>query len=137
MTPTGKTKQFQISDLLKPHWKLIVIGFLAVVGEGIADLLDPWPIKIVLDSVIKSKQSSNGWLNHLIASVTGNDRLATLEFAAIAVLVIAFLDAGCSYVEKYVTTSVGQWVTHDLRRILYAHIQRLSLSFTIKDRPVT
>jgi ATP-binding cassette, subfamily B, bacterial len=127
--PAGAARQFQITDLLKPHWKVLTVGFLAVVGEGIANLLDPWPIKIVLDSVLKAKPSSNGWINHLIASVTGNDRLATLKFAAAAVLVIALLDAICSYVEKYITTSVGQWVTHDLRRILYAHIQRLSLSF--------
>jgi subfamily B ATP-binding cassette protein MsbA len=31
-------------------------------------------------------------------------------------------------VEKYLTTSVSQWVTHDLRRTLYNHIQRLSLA---------
>ena len=129
MTPSGSGRHFQISDLLKPHWKLITIGILAVAGEAIADLLDPWPIKIVLDSVIKTKHSSNGWLNHLVARVTGNAPLAILEFAVAAVLVIALLDAICSYVEKYVTTNVGQWVTHDLRRILYAHIQRLSLSF--------
>jgi ATP-binding cassette, subfamily B, bacterial len=129
MTPPASTKQFEISDLLKPHWKLITVGFLAVVGEGVADLLDPWPIKIVLDSVIKAKQADHGWVNHLLTKVTGNNQLAMLEFAAIAVIVIAVLDAVCSYVEKYVTTSVGQWVTHDLRRILYAHIQRLSLSF--------
>ena len=35
----------------------------------------------------------------------------------------------CSYTEKYLTTSVGQWVMHDLRRTLYSHIQRLSLSY--------
>jgi ATP-binding cassette, subfamily B, bacterial len=129
MTPPASPKQFQISDLLKPHWKLITVGFLAVVGEGIADLLDPWPIKIVLDSVIKAKPANHGWINHLITRFTGNSQLAMLEFAAVAVIVIAVLDAVCSYIEKYVTTSVGQWVTHDLRRTLYAHIQRLSLSF--------
>ena len=129
MTSPAGVKQFQITDLLKPHWKLITVGFVAVVGEGVADLLDPWPIKIVLDTVIKSKQSNNGWINHLITRLTHNNQLATLEFAAVAVLVIAILDAVCSYIEKYVTTSVGQWVTHDLRRTLYAHIQRLSLSF--------
>jgi ATP-binding cassette, subfamily B, bacterial len=127
MTPPGKP--FQITDLLKPHWKLLTLGFAAVVGEGVADLLDPWPIKIVLDSVLKAKPSTHGWLNRLIDSVTGTDKYAILEFAALAVLAIAILDAGCSYLEKYVTTSVGQWVTHDLRRILYSHIQRLSLSF--------
>jgi subfamily B ATP-binding cassette protein MsbA len=35
----------------------------------------------------------------------------------------------CTYGEKYLTTSVGQWVTHDLRRTVYSHIQRLSLAF--------
>ena len=35
----------------------------------------------------------------------------------------------CSYAEKYVTTSVAQWVMHDLRRTLYYHIQRLSLAY--------
>lgn len=129
MPPPRPPSQFRITDLLKPHWKLLTVGFLAVVGEGLADLLDPWPIKIVLDSVLRTAPSARGWLNRLVVSTTGTDKLATLEFAALAVLLIALLDAVCSYVEKYVTTSVGQWVTHDLRRILYAHIQRLSLSF--------
>jgi subfamily B ATP-binding cassette protein MsbA len=30
--------------------------------------------------------------------------------------------------EKYLTTSVGQWVMHDLRRTLYQHIHHLSLA---------
>ena len=33
------------------------------------------------------------------------------------------------YGEKWVTTTVGQWVSHDLRRALYARVQRLSLSY--------
>src|SRR6202023_2622486 len=37
--------------------------------------------------------------------------------------------AVCSYIEKSITTSVGQWVMHDLRRMLYSHIQRLSLAY--------
>src|SRR5207244_5616684 len=46
-----------------------------------------------------------------------------------SVLAIAIVGAVSSYFEKYLTTSVGQWVMHDLRRVLYSHIQRLSLSF--------
>ena len=44
------------------------------------------------------------------------------------IAIIAVVGATSSYVEKYLTTSVSQWVTHDLRRTLYNHIQRLSLS---------
>ncbi len=129
MLISDSKKPFEISDLLKPHWKLLVFGFVAVVGESLADLLEPWPLKIVLDSVLKEKKAVGGWLNRFIESFTHGDKLAILEFAAIAVVVIALFDAVCSYAEKHVTTSVGQWVTHDLRRILYSHIQRLSLSF--------
>ena len=45
-----------------------------------------------------------------------------------AVAVIAIVGALSSYFEKYLTTSVSQWVGHDLRRTLYHHIQRLSLA---------
>jgi len=128
MNKDTRDKRFRLSDLLKPHSKLLVIGFLAVAGESVANLLEPWPLKIVLDNVLKSRPMQ-GWLNSWIASWLGQDQLRILEFAALAVLAIAIVGAGCSYIEKYVTTSVGQWVTHDLRRTLYSHIQRLSLAY--------
>src|SRR5678809_1358728 len=36
--------------------------------------------------------------------------------------------AGSTYLQSYLTTNVGQWVMHDLRRVLYHHIHRLSLA---------
>jgi subfamily B ATP-binding cassette protein MsbA len=124
----GSSKGFKISSLLRPHLKLLVIGFVAVAGEGVANLLEPWPLKVVLDNVLRSK-ATQGWLNNWLLSTFGADKLSVIKFAALAVLAIAALGAGCSYVEKYVTTTVGQWVTHDLRRTLYSHIQRLSLAY--------
>ena len=58
----------------------------------------------------------------------GQDKLAVLNFAVLAVAVIAIVGALSSYLENYLTTSVGQWVMHDLRRTLYHHIHRLSLA---------
>jgi ATP-binding cassette subfamily B protein len=126
--PTEATAKLTISTLLRPHRKALAFGLLAVIGEGIANLLEPWPLKVVLDNVLKNKETG-GWLNHFVASVAGSDKLRILEFAAIAVLAIAIMDAICTYAEKFLTTSVGQWVTHDLRQMLYAHIQRLSLAY--------
>ncbi len=51
-----------------------------------------------------------------------------------AVAVIAIVGAVSAYFEKYLTTSVSQWVGHDLRRTLYHHIQRLSLAEHDKAR---
>ncbi len=117
-----------IVGLLQPHSKVLVFGGLAVLGEGAANLLEPWPLKFVFDSFSHS-WPTHGWLSPWIQSVAGSDRVAILKFAAAAVIGIAVLDAVCLYAEKYLTTSVGQWVMHDLRRLLYAHIQHLSLGY--------
>src|SRR5437667_12755140 len=101
-----KRKSLTITDLLKPHYKLLAIGLVAVVGEGLTNLLEPWPLKIVLDNVLKSREI-HGWLNALILSEVGNSNLAILKFAAVSVIVIAVVGAICSYTEKYITTSVG------------------------------
>src|SRR5205814_8878623 len=69
-----------------------------------------------------------------VNSTFGHDKLAILNFAAIAVITIAVIGAISSYTEDYLTTTVGQWVMHDLRRTLYHHIQRLSLSYHDQKR---
>jgi len=123
-----KKIRWSIVELLKPHSKALAFGFLAVIGGSIAGLLDPWPLKIVLDNVLK-KRPIHGWLNPLILSIAGHDTFAILRFAAMMVVAIAAMDALCTYAQQYVTTTVGQWVMHDLRRTLYSHIQRMSLGF--------
>jgi subfamily B ATP-binding cassette protein MsbA len=117
-----------IQRLLRPHFKSLALGVVVVAGGSVADLLQPWPLKIIIDTVLKGR-SGKGWLNDLVIDFAGNDPLAILRFAALAVLAIAALGAGCSYAEKSLTTTIGQKVLHELRRTLYAQIQRLSLSY--------
>jgi len=114
--------------LLQPHAKLLALGLFAVVGEGTANLLEPWPLKLAFDA-FNHGSGGHGWLNRWLHGTFGSDKVRLLEFAAVAVLIIALLDAVCFFAEKYLTTSVGQWVMHDLRRLLYAHIQHLSLDY--------
>lgn len=121
-------KKITIHELLRPHKKALFLGILAAIGDGIANLLDPVPLKIVLDNVLKSKAPA-GWPNTLILPLVGTNKLAIIELAAVAVLAIAMFGALCTYAEKLLTTSVGQWVMHDLRQKLYFHIQRLSLAY--------
>src|SRR2546422_3235022 len=120
-------KKIRITDLLYPHWLTLTLAFIAVIGESITDLLEPWPLKMVFDYVFGSKAMPN-WLAGVVSFI-GTDKLSILNFAVLAVVAIAMVAAISSYFEKYLTTSVGQWVMHDLRRVLYGHIQRLSLSY--------
>jgi ATP-binding cassette subfamily B protein len=123
----------KLSYLLRPHWPQLTLAFIAVLGESITDLLEPWPLKIVFDNVLGSKRLPN-WLATVVHSIAGTDKLAILTFVVVMVLAIATIGAVSTYFEKYLTTSVAQWVAHDLRRTLYNHIQKLSLSFHDKKR---
>ena len=127
-----KPKGLRIIDLLRPHWKALTLALLAVAGETATDLAEPWPLKIVLDNLLQGKRLP-GWMSG-VAGWMGTDKLAVLNFAVMAVAVIAIVGALSSYLEKYLTTSVGQWVMHDLRRTLYHHIHRLSLAEHDKKR---
>src|SRR5256885_4961369 len=125
-------KKIRIIDVLYPHKLPLFLAFLAVLGTSITDVLEPWPLKIVFDHVFGSKRLPD-WLASIVSSI-GTDKFSILNFAVLAVLVIAIFGAISSYFEKYLTTSVGQWVMHDLRRVLYSHIQRLSLSYHDQKR---
>jgi subfamily B ATP-binding cassette protein MsbA len=121
-------KKIRLGALLRPHSAMLVLAFLAVLGETATDLLEPWPLKIVFDHIFGTKKMPQ-WLSGFLGSTFGLDKFGVLHFAVAAVIVIALLGAASAYAEKYLTTSVGQWVMHDLRRALYHHIQRLSLAY--------
>jgi subfamily B ATP-binding cassette protein MsbA len=125
-------KKIRITDLLYAHWRTLSFALIAVIGESFTDLLEPWPLKIVFDYVFGSKPLPD-WLASIVSFI-GTDKFSILNFAVLAVIVIAVFGAISSYIEKYLTTSVGQWVMHDLRRVLYSHIQRLSLSYHDQKR---
>lgn len=112
--------------LLRPYWRSLALAALVmIVGSGVA-LLEPWPLKIVLDHVIAAKPAPP-WLSDW--TVGDGARLALLDATVVAVLAIAAVAAASSYTQKYLSTTVGKRVGYDLRRRLYHHVQRLSLSF--------
>ena len=123
-----RPKILTVRGLLRPHFKDLGLAVLVVIGGSIADLLQPWPLKIVIDTVVKGK-AIQGWSSELVQAIAGDDRLAILRFAALAALGVAAFGALCSYAEKSLTMTIGQKVLHELRRTVYRQIQRLSLSY--------
>ena len=126
-------RALRIVDLLRPHWKALTFAVIGVVGETTAEILEPWPIKIVVDSILKAK-ALTGAVGRVVTEIFGQGQYAALNFAVAAVAAIAIVGAVSAYFENYLTTSVSQWVGHDLRKTLYHHIQRLSLAEHDKTR---
>jgi subfamily B ATP-binding cassette protein MsbA len=126
-SPAPHSGRLRITRILRPHWKALTIAWLAVLGETLADVLEPWPVKVVVDNILRDRKLPP-WLDVIVTNVFGHNTYAILNAALAAVMLIAIIGAVSSYAEKYLTTSVGQWVAHDLRRMLYNHIQRLSIA---------
>jgi ATP-binding cassette, subfamily B, bacterial len=124
---TDQRRKLNFARLLLPYWKPFSFGILAVIFQALTDVLQPWPLKIVVDLVGEKPMPS--FLAVWVTTIFGTDKLAVLNFIALTVVVIAVMGAISSYVESVSMTTVGQWVTHDLRSTLYHHIQRLSLSY--------
>ena len=119
----SRSNRLRITEVIRPHWKALTIALAAVLGETLADISAPWPIKIVIDNLAKDSTKLPHWLATFITRLFGNHSLAILDFAVAAVALIAIVDAVSSYFEKYMTTSVSQLVSHDLRLAVYDHIQ--------------
>jgi ATP-binding cassette, subfamily B, bacterial len=119
-------KALSILGLLRPHWASMTVALGAAGAEATAALLEPWPLKIVLDYLLQARPLP-GWMMPVVGWI-GDGKLAVLNVAVIAVAVIAVAGAVSGYLNTYLTTNVGQRVMHDLRRTLYHHIHRLSLA---------
>jgi ATP-binding cassette subfamily B protein len=102
------------------------LTFFAVLGQivvmSLLEVLKPWPLKIVIDHVIGGTPTD--W--PVITAWTSDELLAAMT---LALVVIYSLLAGVTVLYHYTTISSGQRLVNDIRRDLYHHLQRLSLSF--------
>ncbi len=118
-----------IRELLRPYRGSLAIILVAMLVQSTMTLAAPWPLKIVIDNVVVGRKLDR-WLAHLIEPLLAHAHRAHLaEIAALAVILIAILNAFASYTANYFTESVGQWVANDLRMRTYHHLQYLSLRY--------
>jgi ATP-binding cassette subfamily B protein len=101
----------RIVGLLKPHWRW-VIGFLLTIALVSAqDSLFTYLNKIIIDQGIVKKDLNAVW------------RLATLYGG------LQILQAGLVFTFIYLAGVLGERVQYDLRKMLFNHLQELSLSY--------
>jgi len=130
-------KQIKISSLkiilkyfipyLKPHWKQLVVAMICVFGTIGMQLLRPWPIKVIFDFIlIPSSKAKTSFLYPYFSNMNST---MILTLSCLAILGIVLLWGFFSYNQTFLTARVGQKVLFSLRRSLYSHLQRLSLSY--------
>ena len=118
-----------ILELIRPY-RWMTAGIFGVLLIQIAmGLAAPWPLKVVLDSVV-GDHPLPGWLHGLLQPLLGGEgRMHIAGLAAIMVIVIAAIAAIATYAANYLTETVGQRIGNDLRTRAYHHLQQLSLNY--------
>jgi ATP-binding cassette subfamily B protein/subfamily B ATP-binding cassette protein MsbA len=110
---------------LRKHQRLLLIAVAAMGGEVLTGLAAPWPLKFVFDGVLLTHSGGKTRLRARFDLVS----LLILVGILVASLLIAGLDAYLTYVDDQTTTVAAQRSVDELRRAIFAHLQRLSLSF--------
>jgi ABC-type multidrug transport system fused ATPase/permease subunit len=117
-----------IMELVRPYKKWLVIVFIAMLVETGMTLLAPWPLKVVIDNVVGTHKMPE-WLEWVKDLPMGDTKQGLAIWAGVSIILIALVGGVATYIDNYYTESVGQWVANDLRKRVYHHLERLSLSY--------
>ena len=115
----------RVLPYVRPYSRLAVLSVCATVGSVAIGLLLPWPLKIVVDSVLGSRPLP-AWLNDWFGGV---DRVTLLILAVLAGLTFTLLVNGLSVAMSYLNTRLEQGIILDFRSDLFHHAERLSVAY--------
>jgi ATP-binding cassette subfamily B protein len=114
----------RVFPYLRPYWKL-GLSSVGLLWLGlIASLLAPWPLAILLDTVLGEEP-----LPSLLGPLGDIDRTTLLVLAVVAGVVVTALEHGVGVGESYVNTALQEKLALDVRGDLFRHAQRLSEAF--------
>ena len=103
-----------LADLARPYrWQLVVAGALIVIRSA-AYLSIPYLIGLGIDRGVRPGRSGN---------------LAALGEVVAALVTVLVINAVANFAFMRVSGRIGQDALLDLRKMLFAHVQELSLSF--------
>lgn len=115
----------RFAPYLRPYRGLIGGSMAALIAATAMRLLEPWPLKFILDRVIATEGGGGSG----IAFIDALDPTTLLALCAGSVVVILGLKAVFQYLSTVGFALVGNRVLTEVRGELFRHLQSLSLSF--------
>jgi len=116
-----------------PYRAPLAIGGALVLVVAATDILTPWPLKVVVDNVLRGNPLS-GVIGQLFGSLPGSGEDAILTAAVVLLVALVLVNAAADYLSSYVLDGIGQRVMADLREDVFLHLQRQSLLYHERQR---
>ncbi len=109
------------------HRGLLAMAACFGVGTMIMRVLRPWPLKVIFDVVLMPTPTKEA---DLVGRLFGGMPSSLLiGLACLALLGLSLLSGLLHSRQAFLTAKAGQHVVFELRRRVYSHLLRLSLSF--------
>ena len=116
------------------QWRGLSLIVLLMGADVLFGLLRPWPLKLILDNVLKNEPLPQqlAWLNSLPGAPSS---VAMLAWLAIATGVLFLGGWIARTIQSYVQVSTGSRMVYALGADLFGQLQRLSSHFPDKHGP--
>jgi ATP-binding cassette, subfamily B, bacterial len=126
-----KKKHSRFRQVLLSHLSAVKGGLsvaaLCTLVLAMTDLVKPWPLKIIFDNVLLNKPLPD-YLSFLRGLVESDKTLSIFVISS-SIILISLFKSFSGYFQLSITSRVGYRLAHSLRRELFIHLQRLSISF--------
>jgi ATP-binding cassette subfamily B protein len=119
------------SPTIRKQRHILTASFFALFAEVALLILQPWPLKFVLDRITSSESLQGPEIFQIINSL---DTTTLLVVSAVGLVAIVGLKALAAYSSTIGFAIVGNKILTEVRNTLYRHVQYLSLSFHTKAR---
>ncbi len=117
---------------LHPYRRALVLAAGVLSLRSLVLLLIPWPLKFIIDNVL-FKHSPPQWMAAWLPDPAGHG-LALLNILAASMIGLGLIDMLLTLMGNRLLLTSGQHAVFQLRRDLFAHLQRLSLGFHRRQR---
>ena len=107
---------------MRPYAGRLALAIAEVLLIAALEILKPWPLKIVIDNVLRGQPMRIAWASAMMPG-------QLLAAACVGLVGLYLAGAVLQVTNNYLTISIGQRMVSDLRARLFEHLQRLSLSF--------
>jgi ATP-binding cassette subfamily B protein/subfamily B ATP-binding cassette protein MsbA len=123
-----------LAQTLRGEAGRIIVGVALVIASSAALVLEPWPLKLIVDSVLGEQPLPPvlarviPWVaEHVESGTTG--RLLLLAWLCASIVALRLIVGVLTMLSTNVLVSVGLRMVFRLRCRLFDHVQRLSLAF--------
>ena len=118
---------------LAAYRKVTVLAFISIIGASFLQVIPPYLLKVEVDRYLDPGRGVpvvaflDPWLS-------ADPRVGIFQIVLLIFLPVLLLAFALEFVQTYTMQFVGQKIMFDLRREVFAHLQRLPLSFFDKNQ---